>query len=555
MELVFLLLLGGLVALWLMNRALKQRLDRLERRLEVLALSGCVAGSVEAGAVEPIRTPAVEQGSDEGDNLAGLFERLVGGRLLIWTGGVTLVLAAIFLVRYSIEIGLITPEVRMIAAAVFGLLLLAGGEAATRSAGLRDDPRVSQALVGAGLAVLYATVYGSHILHGFLSLGVASALMVALTAAALGLSLRHGAPTAALGLAGGFAVPLLLGERLGALPLLGYLALLDLAVLGLALRRGWLWLAIVAVLGSFAWSFTLLFGDSGDALAAGWFVLILGVAAAAPTSRITILVPVLVIAAVQLAMLVLRDDVGAIAWLQFGAVAAASLVLSRLRGQDPWAPLLILLLALLLIPLKASLGDDPMLPWAAAFLCLLFGGGGLAVAIDRRDGFWAALACFGFAGPLLALRWSLPDALPQASWGVATAVIAIGPAWLVRARREGPDRGKAAAALLAALTAAALCAHACSDLVAEDGLSVAWAALAILLIATGMRLKERSLRVAGLLILALAVSKLFLVDAAALQGVLRIFSFLAFGIALIGIGRLYGPIVRTGGGKAVAEDP
>ena len=50
--------------------------------------------------------------------------------------------------------------------------------------------------------------------------------MVAVTAAALLLSLRHGAPTAVMGLAGGFAIPYLVGDRSeSAVPLLVYLGL------------------------------------------------------------------------------------------------------------------------------------------------------------------------------------------------------------------------------------------------------------------------------------------------------------------------------------------
>ena len=53
----------------------------------------------------------------------------------------------------------------------------------------------------------------------------------AVTAAALVLSLRHGAPTAIMGLIGGFLTPVLVGERsASAVPLLAYLALLDLAL-------------------------------------------------------------------------------------------------------------------------------------------------------------------------------------------------------------------------------------------------------------------------------------------------------------------------------------
>ena len=172
----------------------------------------------------------------------------MAGRLLIWLGGIALVLAAVFLIRYSIEVGLVTPAARMIGAALFGLALLGAGEYA-RAGRLADDPRIAQALVGAGLAVLYATAYGSHILYGLLGTGEAAAAMVAVTAAALVLSLRHGAPTAVMGLIGGFLTPLLVGNSdSGAVPLLAYLALLDLAVfvdrlaprLDLA-RRRWRW--------------------------------------------------------------------------------------------------------------------------------------------------------------------------------------------------------------------------------------------------------------------------------------------------------------------------
>ena len=78
------------------------------------------------------------------ETLGGLFERLVAGRLLIWLGGIALVLAAVFLIRYSIEIGLMTPAARMIGAAVFGLVLLGAGEYARAgrcSPTIRASPR------------------------------------------------------------------------------------------------------------------------------------------------------------------------------------------------------------------------------------------------------------------------------------------------------------------------------------------------------------------------------------------------------------------------------
>ncbi|MFN3452085.1 MAG: DUF2339 domain-containing protein, partial [Sphingorhabdus sp.] len=68
-------------------------------------------------------------------------------------------------------------------------------------------------------------------------------------------------------------------------------------------------------------------------------------------------------------------------------------------------------------------------------------------------------------------------------------------------------------------------------------LSVAWLFL-------GIRHELKLLRFAGLLLLTVVTFKVFLVDAAALTGLLRIFSFLGLGIALIGIGWAYGQVMR-----------
>ena len=206
MELLILILLGGVFFLWISNQTLKHRLDRIEQRLG--ALDGGAARpapetdwaaepapATNAPAAEPEPRPAPEpvpaatyaigytrvperveetaraartRGSavddacsgggeeQEPETLGGLFERLRRRRLLIWLGGVALVFAAVFLIRYSIEIGLVTPQLRMIAAAVFGFVLLGSGEYARRRTAGRDDPRIAQALVGAGIAVLYA---------------------------------------------------------------------------------------------------------------------------------------------------------------------------------------------------------------------------------------------------------------------------------------------------------------------------------------------------------------------------------------------------------------
>ena len=73
------------------------------------------------------------------------WEQRLGARAFLWIGAITLALAAVFLVRYSIEEGYLSPEVRVILAALFGFALIGGAER-RRS---RED-RVAQALAAAG---------------------------------------------------------------------------------------------------------------------------------------------------------------------------------------------------------------------------------------------------------------------------------------------------------------------------------------------------------------------------------------------------------------------
>lgn len=148
------------------------------------------------------------------------FEDIFGRRLPIWAGGVALAIAGVFLVRYAIDAGLLTPVVRVGMAFLFGLALIGGAEAAYRLEEKIKDPRVAQALAGAGLATLYAGFYLAGTQYGLIGQTVAFLGLAAVTAAAIGMSFRFGLPSAILGLVGGFAAPALVGGEEANLPLL-----------------------------------------------------------------------------------------------------------------------------------------------------------------------------------------------------------------------------------------------------------------------------------------------------------------------------------------------
>jgi uncharacterized membrane protein len=536
MELLVLLLALGVFALWVSNRNLKTRLDWIERRLDgglqapadpLPAKKPSAAFTVgytpPPRAEEPVDTAAPIQPEPkaapsepplplaERETFGALFERLVAGKLLIWLGGIALVVAAIYLIRYSIELGLVTPALRMTAAAGFGLALIVAGEAARWK--MADDPRIAQALVGAGIAVLYAAAYGTHVLYGLIGAGAASAAMLAITGAALGLSLRHGAPTAVMGLAGGFLTPALVGDPdAGPVPLLGYLGLLDLAIFLIAWRRGWTWLAAAAVALSFIWSAFLLSQSAQDALASGVFIILLAVAASLVRpggGRSLGLIQPLLIGIVQLALLAARTDLGFLGWVLFGILAAASMVLAALRSEYRLAPAAALVLGLLVLLGKAALGQDPFVLRATAALTVLFGLGGLGLAFWKGGRLWTAIACGGFAGPLLVVRAAWPPLLDQIEWGGAAALLALGPAALIwRNRMRASAEIPADLALLAAGAATALLLGAAvQDLAPSDLVAAGWLAVAVAIALASRRLGDLALGTVAALAAAIGVGR------------------------------------------------
>ena len=459
------------------------------------AATGLLAAAPETDLAEP----------EAHETLGGFFERWVGGRLMIWVGGIALAVAGVLLVRYSIQIGLITPPVQMGMAALFGLLLLALGELARSRPGWALDRRVAQALVGAGIFVLYATAYGSLVLHQLIGNGTAFGLMVMVTGAALVLSLRHGAPSAVMGLVGGFLTPLLVGERSEtAIPLLTYLALLDVALFTLAGRRGWTWLAAAAVLLSFGWSFYVLAWDAPDALAAGVFVLLVGVGASVLKAgegwQLDFLRPA-AIALVQLAVLVGRADIGLPAWGLFGALAAACLLLEPRKPEFRPLPAIALALALLLIAAKAL--DQPAhIPAVAAGTTLLFALGSLPAAL-RRERPWLpfATACAALMGPAAILRAVRPEWLDRPLWGVLFLLLAAAAGLLARAGTRAREAELDPALAIAAATAMFLLGLAAPQLVPADLVPAAW-----LVIALGAAVAARRLGDEALVALALLAS-------------------------------------------------
>ncbi|MFN3621172.1 DUF2339 domain-containing protein, partial [Sphingorhabdus sp.] len=212
------------------------------------------------------------------------FENVVGGKLPIWVGGIALVFSGFFLVRYTIEAGLFGPAARSVTATIFAALLIAfslfGARLPKIGESFASDPRVGQSLAGAGIATLYGTLYMAAEIYGLFGIGAAFVAVVVTTMIAFALALRHGPPTALMGLFGGFVAPWVAGMGASNLPsLLLYLAVFIAALFGLAVWRRWLWLLVLASGGGLLWSLAMLFAANSNLALLGGFIAITGAGA------------------------------------------------------------------------------------------------------------------------------------------------------------------------------------------------------------------------------------------------------------------------------------
>ena len=159
----------------------------------------------------------------------------MGVKLFAWLGGLALFLGVVFMVKYSFENNLITPLGRIAIGGAVGLVLIGAGwwlaEGRYRV--------TAQSLCATGIVILYADLFAAHSFYGLISLTTAFFAMSAVTLGSFLLAANLSAQVIViLGLLGGFLTPALLPSGSdNALVLFLYIALLDLGVAAVALRK------------------------------------------------------------------------------------------------------------------------------------------------------------------------------------------------------------------------------------------------------------------------------------------------------------------------------
>ncbi|OCP36701.1 DUF2339 domain-containing protein [Ensifer sp. LC163] len=214
------------------------------------------------------------------------LESRLGARWAVWVGGVALALGGVFMVKYSIDAGLLSPAVRLTLAAFFGLLLAVAGEVIRRRAvpviaNEFQNAMIPGILTAAGAVTLFGVAYAAYDIYGFIGTATAFVLLAMISLATVGLSLLHGQALAGLGLLASLITPLLVSsDEPRPWVLFGFLSVVWLATLLASRLRRWMVVPTLANVGIGLWGLAYVTAVSPfDALPVAFalLVMILGV--------------------------------------------------------------------------------------------------------------------------------------------------------------------------------------------------------------------------------------------------------------------------------------
>ncbi|TDH35890.1 DUF2339 domain-containing protein [Pseudohoeflea suaedae] len=286
---VVFLALFGFLSLKKRVRALERDLQAVEERLAQLGISGmqpapeadphselseaaaartqsdkASASEPEVAAAVPPPLPPAQAAQDTEARGGFDLESAIGGRWSVLLGGVAIALGSLFLVRYSIEAGLLGPGARVTGGICLSIGLFAGGEWLRRRDTRENLPSFTSAdipgiLTGAGAVAAFGTTYAAHALYGFIGAGIAFPLLTLIGLASLLLASVHGPKLAAIGLLGAYGAPLLVHSSTpNMLAMTLHVLAVTASVMSVGRIRQWKWVLIGGAVGSLGWTAALI---------------------------------------------------------------------------------------------------------------------------------------------------------------------------------------------------------------------------------------------------------------------------------------------------------
>jgi uncharacterized membrane protein len=319
------------------------------------------------------------------------FERLFGGRVLAWVGGLATLLGVIFLMRSAVDSSWFTEEIRTLMAALGSLLLLGIGVWLHEKKGHLEVARIAVAVAIPGL---YATTVVATQAYDLISpvIGLEAAALIGVVGVFIAVrwsSMLVGS----VGMLGALAAPMLVGTGTDGASI-AFVALALAASVGVLLWQRWNWLAF----GAFAVSAPQLISW----ISQSGFISFEG--GTEPSE------PVLVVLAVLVGF-----------WLLYAAAAFGYELRSRGEEKLPVSSWLLLFASSVTVVLAGGIviGDDSLAldAWIFGFAAvhLLLGGAAIRFGVHREIGSLLigggiGLSTFGLAnafdGPTLVAAWS-----------------------------------------------------------------------------------------------------------------------------------------------------
>jgi uncharacterized membrane protein len=477
------------------------------------------------------------------------LELRLGARGFVWLGGICIALASFFLVKYSIEEGLLGPGMRVVLGLLLGIALLVAGDYIRRK-----SPTIAQALTAAGVAALYASLFVAVALYDLIEPALAFVILAALTFVAIGLSLRHGPFVGLVGLAGGFVTPAVVstGEPHPAI-LLSFLYLLQLGAVWLERQRNWWYLPAIANAGGLGWAFLVLSLPQARALGGldevAVPIYLIVVAASVfwlsprlssfsdwPESRIVGLASAIATALLMLAWLA-DDGYAAGDWAFVILLAMVGALSGRLRPQHEIAAFV-----LAAVPAAGMLAwnvdyqptfDLDLYLWIAVLLGVLGSGGGYALMWGARaPERWSLLSAAYGAAVLAIAYWRLRNIELLLPWSIICLILSAAHLGFAERLRHWrfKDRLHRRTFGIHALACAGFLAAAVPLWVEREWLPVLWSLLLPLIAWVANRIEEPWLR-RGLWVAAPAVIVAVLVSGFP-AGDRPIFNWLAYGLGV-----------------------
>ncbi|NOY72602.1 MAG: DUF2339 domain-containing protein, partial [Gammaproteobacteria bacterium] len=161
---------------------------------------------------------------------------------MVLLGGVCLVFSGIFLVRYSIENGMLGPTARLSLGLVFGACLILAGEKLRWNG--RLEAGVHAVFVASGSLVIYSALLVGFHYYELISAQAAFFGMALMSALSMLLALKHGPMMAGMGLLGAYLVPILVStgsNNIEAALLYSFIVTCSSLWLQRYIYRDWLW--------------------------------------------------------------------------------------------------------------------------------------------------------------------------------------------------------------------------------------------------------------------------------------------------------------------------